>query len=266
MSWNWEEMTQPDFAEAVKAAQGTCLLPIGCIERHGDHLPLGQDTLMTSELARRVAAIEPVVVFPSLWTGQIHENKNYPGTVALRHDVILALLDNLCEEISRNGLKKIILLNGHGGNEFILPTFMWTMLEKPRDYTLYMLRLGEYTSVLAKDEQWKSMMVSSYDYHGGEGETSAMLAVRPDLVRMDQVGKPGVSHERLKHLPGVVTAQWWYAAYPEQYAGDATHATAEKGEYAVGKWVDRIAEWVKTIKEDTVTPELEKEYFSKIQH
>ena len=74
MSWNWEEMTQPDFAAAVKAAQGTCLLPIGCIERHGDHLPLGQDTLMTSELARRVAAIEPVVVFPSLWTGQIHEN------------------------------------------------------------------------------------------------------------------------------------------------------------------------------------------------
>ena len=266
MSWQWEELTAPDFAEAVKAAEGTCILPIGCIERHGDHLPLGADILMVHELARRAAEIEPAVVFPSHWAGQIHENKNYAGTVALRHDVILALLDNLCEEISRNGLKKIILLNGHGGNEFILPTFMWTMLEKPRDYTLYLLRLRDYTSVLEQDEQWKSMMVSAYDYHGGEGETSMMLAARPELVRMDQVGAPGVSQERLQHLPGMVTSQWWYAAYPEQYAGDATHATAEKGEYAIGKYAEKIAEWVKAIKADTVTPELEREYFGKIEH
>lgn len=266
MSWQWEELTQPDFEKAVKAAAGTCIVPIGCIERHGDHLPLGQDILMVHELARRAAEIEPALVFPPIWEGQIQENKNYAGTIALRHDVILALLDNLCEEIARNGCRKIILLNGHGGNEFILPTFMWTMLERPRDYTLYLLRLGEWTSALAQDEDWKAMQESAFDYHGGEGETSTMLAVRPDLVRMDYVGEPGVSLNRLKELPGVVTAQWWYAMFPRQYAGDATHATAEKGEYALGKYVARIAEWVRKIKADAVTPELEREYWAQVQH
>ena len=127
----WEEMTLPEFAAAVKATGGVCVLTVGAMERHGTHLPLGNDALAIHEVAIRAARREAAIVFPPNYFGQTHETKNQPGSVALRHELILAMLDNLCDEIGRNGLQKIILLNGHGGNENILPCFVGMQLEAP---------------------------------------------------------------------------------------------------------------------------------------
>jgi creatinine amidohydrolase len=265
MSWNWENFTSPDFGEAVKATEGCCLVPLGCLERHSTHLPVGTDMLFIHEVAERAAALEPAIVFPEYFLMQVHETKNFPGCIAIRHDLILSLLDNVCEEIARNGLKKIILLNGHGGNEFILPTFLWTMMEKQHDFTLYLIRLGQYLHPAMQDPEWKAMMVSEFDYHGGEMETSLALASFPELGRMDQMAESGLPLHRLP-LPGVITATWWYADYPNQYAGDATHATAEKGEWMLNRLAGVVAELLAGIKQDTVTPALEKQFFSEIQH
>ena len=69
----WENLTAPDFAGAVKDTQGVCVLPLACIERHGDHLPLGTDLFLGMEVARRAAEIEPAVVFPPFYFTQILE-------------------------------------------------------------------------------------------------------------------------------------------------------------------------------------------------
>jgi creatinine amidohydrolase len=262
MSWKWEEFTSPAFAEAVKAVEGVCLLPVGIIERHGTHMPLANDHMVIREIAVRVAEREPCIIFPEFYFGQTQETKTRPGAIAIRHELILQLLDNVCEEIARNGLHKIILLNGHGGNDHLLPAFMTSTLERPRDFTVYLLGLSEWWGRVEKDEGWKEMKESAYDWHAGEAETSFALATRPDLVRMDQVS-PGVQPlKRLAHLPAHSTAFHWNSDFPDHYAGDAARASAEKGEYLMGRAVEHLAACVKAIKEDTVTAEIQREFFA----
>ena len=115
----WEELTAPEFAAAVKSA-GACIVPLGVIEKHGDHLPLGTDLINVRALAIKAAAIEPAIVFPPYYFGQICEARHQPGTLAFHGGFLLEALRGICAEIARNGLRKIILLNGHGGNIHLL--------------------------------------------------------------------------------------------------------------------------------------------------
>ena len=204
MSWRWEEMTAGDFARAVKSTKGVCILPFGILEKHGEHLPLGEDIIAVQELAVRAAERESAVVFPFFPWGQVQEMKNLPGAVALPHHMIFSLLEYIFAEIARNGMHKIILLNGHGGNESLLPSLCVRQLEKPRDYTLYIVRLADYYIPLSQNPEWKRQMQSEIDYHAGEMETSWMLAIRPELVHMDRVPKNGArSKQRMKGFPGI---------------------------------------------------------------
>ena len=108
---NWEELTAQAFEHAVKKSQGLCLLPIGVIEKHGDHLPLGQDTLFIHKLCSEATKIEEAVVFPFYFFGQVNEAKHQPGTVALKTELLPVILENTCDEIARNGFNKILIVN-----------------------------------------------------------------------------------------------------------------------------------------------------------
>ena len=263
MTWLWEKLTAPEFARAVEAAGGVCVVPLGVIEKHGEHLPLGTDMFVAREVAERAAVIEPAVIFPPYYLTQINEARHVPGTLAIRTELMLELLDNLCDEIARNGLHKILLLNGHGGNECWLSLFAMHMLERRRPFTLYIARLHDYHGAVADDPAWKAQMVSAIDAHGGEMETSAVLAVCPDLVRMDAVAGAGGGMGRLAQLP-VLTPSWWYAEAPQHYYGDATHATAEKGEFLLQRYSQRVADIIKAVKADTKARELEDEFFARV--
>jgi creatinine amidohydrolase len=266
MSWRWEEMTASNFERAVKGARGVCVVPLGVIEKHGEHLPLGTDLMHIRAIAERAVTMEPAVVFPSYYLTQIHEAKHCPGTVAIGTDLMIALMDAVCEEIARNGLRKIVLLNGHGGNETWLGLFAMRMLERPREFTLYVARLADYWMPTLADPEWKKRMESPHDHHGGEMETSVMLAVRPDLVRMKAVRGQGGGHKRLSHLPPLLTPIWWYADAPEHYYGDATKATRDKGQFLVERLAKHVAAIIKAVREDEKAPELEKDFFSKLRH
>ena len=80
---NWEELTSDDFPQAVRDAQGVCLVPLSVIERHGHHLPTGTDMFIGREVCRRAATLEPVIVFPDVIFTQILEARHVPGTIAL---------------------------------------------------------------------------------------------------------------------------------------------------------------------------------------
>ncbi|OPZ83022.1 MAG: Creatinine amidohydrolase [bacterium ADurb.Bin429] len=176
-----------------------------------------------------------------------------------------ALLENLCEEIARNGFTKIILFNGHGGNESFLSQFVFRMLETPREFTLYVITLGDYLRPVLSSDKWKAQMVSEFDEHGGEAETSLMLVINPALVKMDQLSPAGTPQKRLAHLP-CRTPVWWYADFPTHYAGDAKHATTKKGTYLLNAYTQRVAEIIKAVKTDTEAPRLQAEYFARICH
>src|SRR3981189_2471548 len=131
LSVHWEELTGPDFVEAIKRSQGTCLLPIGILEKHGPHMPIGSDLLNARYAALHAAEQQYAVVFPEYYFGQISEARHEPGTVSYSRDLQLALLQATTDEMARNGCKKILIVNGHGGNGSLLPYFAPPQLAQP---------------------------------------------------------------------------------------------------------------------------------------
>src|SRR5512136_1193148 len=137
LSTQYEELTAGQFAESLTAASGVCVIPLGVLEKHGEHLPLGTDLISCREVARLAAAREYVLVFPPYYFSQIFEARHQPGTIAYGEKLIFDLLQETCAELARNGMKKIILFSGHGGNEHFLPFFCQAQLASRRDYAVY---------------------------------------------------------------------------------------------------------------------------------
>ena len=132
----WELSTPVDLEKMAKEEK-LCIVPIGVLERHGEHLPLGTDGLVAHKIAVEASKIEPCAVFPVYWFGQVHEAKFSSGAVSFESDFTLALLKNLCDEIARNGFTKIMFVNGHGGNGSLLSYFLFSTMDKNVPYTLY---------------------------------------------------------------------------------------------------------------------------------
>jgi len=150
----WEELTGDQFLQAV---QGVCRLPLSCIERHGHHLPTGTDMFIGREICQRVAALESAIVFPDFIFTQILEARHVPGTIAVEPELCLRLLDNVCREIARNGLKKIVIVNAHGGNDSLIHFFAQVQLASPRDYMVYVaepFHFGEEDAAIKA--QWQT--------------------------------------------------------------------------------------------------------------
>lgn len=258
---HWEELTSPGFAEAVRTTGGVCLVPIGCLERHGSHLPLGTDYLFAKHLAGEAARIEPAIVFPPYYFGQINEAKHYPGAVAFGHEMLMKILEATCDEIARNGLDKIVLVNAHGGNTSFLRFFCQVMLERQRDYVVY---LFEDQSM---DPAVKAMMESAHDGHAGEVETSLMLVVQPETVHMDQVGKDGHRRGRMKEFEGKLsTAVGWYANFPTHYAGQGEYGSQRKGQALIEDAAKRLAAAIRLVKTNDTAARLQAEFFSQCRH
>lgn len=253
----WENLTAPDFASAA-AQTGVCVLALGVLERHSEHLPLGTDYLIAHNIACLAAEKEPAVVFPPFYFGQIYEARCFPGTVALKPALLLEVLTSVLDEIGRNGFHKIILYNWHGGNAHLLPFIAQSSLYEKKPYTIYL-----YQGNLSEAEQktWQQTCETTLHGHACECETSISLACHPELVHMQRVVDNGQPLKRLEDLPNSYSGVWWYANYPEHYAGDARPATAAKGQVLRGLIVDSLARFIKGVKEDTVTPALEKEFF-----
>src|SRR6476620_6417629 len=123
LSTHWEELTAPDFVQAIHQSQGVCVLPFGIIEKHGPHLPLGTDLLDVRFAVGNAVKQEYAVVFPASYFGQIFEARQQPGTLAYSLPTQLTLLQETVNEMDRNGCKKIVIVNGHGGNNSLLPLF-----------------------------------------------------------------------------------------------------------------------------------------------
>ncbi len=162
LSVKWEELTAEDFRAAIQQSKGTCLLPFGILEKHGLHLPLGTDLLNVRYAALHAAEQEFAVVFPEYYFGQIFEAKHEPGTVAYSMELQLKLLQETTDEMARNGCKKVVIVNGHGGNEHLLPYFAQAQMASPGDYVVYVLD-GERSRPGGPAKKSTGL-----DYHAGE--------------------------------------------------------------------------------------------------
>jgi creatinine amidohydrolase len=262
---HWEELTGDLFPQAVKKSEGVCLLPLSCVERHGHHLPLGTDWFIGHELCQRAAEIEPVIIYPDFFYTQILEARHMPGCIGIQPDLVIRLLENVCSEIARNGLKKIVIINSHGGNDNLIHYFAQIQLATRRDYVVYVAQ----PAYAAEDPTVASQWETTVDGHAGERETSMILAIRPDLVHTETLPTDGegMPLERLKPLRDLGTDMgvWWYADHPTHYCGDGRPATAEKGDLWLNDRAKALASVIRAIKADSKTPQLQEEYFIKME-
>ncbi len=253
----WEELTAGDFVAAIQKAQGTCVLPFGILEKHGPQLPLGTDLINVRYAALHGAAQEYAVVYPEYYFGQIFEAKHEPGTIAYSAKLQLELLQETADEMARNGCKKIVIVNGHGGNNSLLPFFAQSQMASARDYVVYVYQPANHPP-------GRPPMKSSFDSHAGEAETSHVMVSRPDLVHLDRAASESGADQNRQDLPaGVYTGIWWYAKFPEHYAGDATGANKALGEFDMKAWADGVAGVIRAVKADQVSLRLQNEFFEK---
>jgi creatinine amidohydrolase len=258
----WEQLTSADFSSAV-GETGVCILTLGVIERHADHLPLGTDFLNGHREACLAAEKEPAVVFPPFYFGQIYEARCYPGTLTIRPTLLLDLLQSVLDEIGRNGFKKIILYNAHGGNNYLLPFLAQASLWEEKPYSVYLYRgdLGE-----RREKEWQALLETGNHNHACECETSVTLANFPELVHMDRVpDQPADPLGRMSNLSDAFTGISWYANFPEHYAGDARPASVEKGRALLRLKVEALAEFISRVKRDRSAPALNREFFVRVR-
>ena len=261
LSVKWEELTAEDFRQAIQQSKGTCLLPFGILEKHGPHLPLGTDLLNVRYAALHAAEQEFAVVFPEYYFGQIFEAKHEPGTMAYSVELQLKLLQETTDEMARNGCKKIVIVNGHGGNEHLLPYFAQAQMANPKDYVVYVLD-GERSRPGGPAKQ-----STGIDYHAGENESSNTLYTHPELTHIDRAKRESGADQKRQNLPEFLyTGVWWYARFPEHYSGDGSVATKELGEWNVQGWISTIVEAIRAVKADDASLKIQNEFYEKSKH
>ena len=260
----YEELTAPQLVDALAASGGVCMIPLGILEKHGPHLPLGTDLINGREVALRAARSEYAVVFPEYFAGQIFEAKHQPGTIAYSNDLIWKMLQETCDELARNGFTKIVLVNGHGGNTSFLQYFCQSQLSARRDYVVGLFMPEEDPAV---EKRAREMRKTTEGGHADEVETSMLMAHRPELVHIQDAGKEsGEDLKRLEGIPFLYTGIWWYARYPNHYAGDGSNGNRELGEIYLASESGQLATLLKVLKSDRSIRELQDDFFQETRH
>jgi creatinine amidohydrolase len=257
----WDELTGEEFGPAVRDSQGVCLVALSVVERHGRHLPVGTDTMIGEAVLDRVAEQEPVVLFPPYIFTQVPEARHCVGTISIDPQLMVALLDNVCREISRNGFHTIVLVNCHGGNRNFLPFFVESQLARRQDHTVHLV---EPIAALfgRSDLPWPP----EAEGHAGPGETSIMMASRPELVHMAEIpdAAEGAPLHRLRALQeaGVRSGIDWYADYPTHFMGAPGPATPGAGEVLLDAMAEHVVRAVRAIKADDGARALQEEFYA----
>lgn len=284
----WTDILSGQFDKAVEESKGVCGLVVGCVEHHGKHLPLGQDVIHAGGVAEIAANKEPIVLFPHMYFGEKQGAGEFQGTIMFSSKLIFDILTESCEEIARNGFKKIILINGHGGNGAMLNNFARSVLHDKKDYMVFVYDVSKswpkaqtivdmvedgqrdyFPELIDEDiELLRNYAVNCTTRgHGCLMETAVTLGVRPDLVDLSKVNDvDGRNVQRLSHLSkaGIYTPFGWMADFPNSLSSDTHDGNNERIGRSVVKYAsDKLAEIFKLIKEDTACEEYHKQWLEK---
>lgn len=192
MSVFLHEMTHVEVERKVKEG-AVVIIPMGSVEQHGVHLPLGTDVLVALEISRRVAEKTGSIVAPALWVGFSKEHMAFKGTLTLESETLLRVVRDVVKSLASHGFRKIVVINAHGGNDAALRLAVSELNMSLGVDALY-IGPSELTSLLPPELQ--RQLEESMDLHAGILETSIVNLVRPDLVRRNVPSKPEVGFKR----------------------------------------------------------------------
>ena len=281
----WEYLREEEFEAAIERCGGLCVIPLGCLEKHGQHLPVGTDSLKCMGLVEQASEIEEVMIFPTgMWLGDVcsfHSDSNpyeskRRGGIAIKPQTLFTVLEELCDEIARNGFRKILLVNSHGGNIPLVGQFIRNMMYKHRNYSIMSVPANNpklskpefmYPIVMERrdefpyltDEDMEALRKFSETGTGGGHadwyETALSYAYFPECVAADKFdAENGVSRNRITHLEqlGISGMGFWSANFPDMYHGYAPHGCSENIGKAMAHLIctEHLAKVFKAIKED----------------
>ena len=261
-----EELTGPDFVKALQQARDTCVIPFGILEKHGPSGPIGTDLIDVRFATLNAVKEEYAVVFPEYYVGQIFEAMHQPGTIAYSDHLQFDMMQETTQELARNGCKKILIVNGHGGNNSFLAYFVHEQLVHANGYVVYGFQPNATPNEIPPGSP-AAATKPGVDGHAGEGEISNVMASRPDLVHTDRAGTESGKDRKQLDLPqGVSTGITWYSHYPDHYQGDAAGASAERGKAAMEILSKKIANAIRAIKADNVSLRLQNQFQEQLKH
>ncbi len=277
----WENLREEEFEDAIEKSNGVCIVPVGCLEKHGQHLPVGTDVIHVTEIAKKAAERESAVVFPTMYFGEKTGAGEFKGTVIFSPELRLQILKETCKEIARNGFKKILLYDGHGGNTAMLSYFLRSVLYEKNDYMVYSYALGSdfatpkkilnegYGFLTADDRKvLQDYIVDKKRFgHADFIETGWVYGVRPETVRLDRAdAESNESTHRFDEFLNkkINTPFAWMANYPNSFEGDMHEGMNERIAKAMVEYsTNKLCEVLRFLKEETVSNEYLTEWLEK---
>ena len=276
METRWLYTTSEDFEMLREATKDTCIIPMGCVEKHGAHLPFGTDIIQSSRITYLASQLETVCVFPDFTFGDLGESAptTPSGCVSLPLELQMQLLEELCEQIAKNGYKKIMIYNGHGGNVSWLSAFLRKIEYKPHNYVLVNVNIkcgimermakellqsgsGSFEELTSEDEELilKCGTQKLKDGHSGYSETAYMMGLEPETVHMECLGK---ANGKSKNLTGIykgagiqIRDYGWEINFPDWIDSDDPIGCNDRiGRVAVRLEAERLANAIRIIKGD----------------
>lgn len=240
----WTEIqAMPDKENAV------IIQPIGAIEQHGPHLPLIVDgAIATAVTGKALAKLDrdiPAYALPTLYYGKSNEHCHFPGTITLSASTLLAVLTEMAESIYRAGFRKLVLLNAHGGQPQIMEIVARDMHQKYEDLLMFPFFVWRVPNVAGELLTAKEL---EFGIHGGDAETSVMLSILPETVRMERAVTEypqGLPEDSMLTMEGKLPFAWLTRELSSSgVLGDATVASREKGDRILASLVES---WVRAI-------------------
>ena len=232
--------------ESLREETKTVILPVGSLEEHGPHLPLGTDAFHALEVARRVAQERPVVVAPPLFYGVCRSTREHPGTVSLSGDTLRALVLDLGREFHRQGFGNLVILSGHAGGTHMAALLEAgeTLLAELAEIRVAVVNvLDLLREVLAQNPH---LVRTKGDAHAGEVETALMLAAYPQLVK-------GTAPAEWPTFPKYILVRDKRRFWPGGVWGDPAQASAAQGEEILQAEVRRLTQVITALAEEELT-------------
>ena len=255
----WEEKTWPELEAYLKTVD-TVILPCGAIEQHGPHLPVDVDYYDAKYFAYKVAEAcqdpKPLVL-PTIAYGVSFHHDDFKGTLSVSNDALSKMVYDLGMSLAKNGVKKLIILNGHGDNA---PTLSYAAQMITRDSNMFVcVDTGE-----TSDAALYKLIDTPNDIHAGEIETSTTLANRPHLVQMDKaINETMEFGSKYLDFDNEASVNWYVHTHKISESGvmgDATKATVEKGEKMWELMIYHMVKFVETIKNTPLKDLYQKRY------
>lgn len=280
----WEALREEEFQDAIKRSGGLCVIPIGCLEKHGQHLPVGTDAYIADSVVEEAAKLEDVVILHAgPWLGEVsgfHQDAapaavHRMGCIGIKQETILRVLEELCDEVARNGFRKVLILSSHGGNVMMLNHFLRCQTYEKKGYaTMWAWAVDDNLTepepllkeIRSRREEFP--MITDEDikvlegwlptgYGGGHAdfrEAAMVMADHPELVAEDRYdAEDGRGNPRARYLmqEGLHLANSWFASSPNCYSGLPPYGCSVGIGQAMKKInAERLARIFKRVKEN----------------